>query len=135
MERAEAETIYDSGRDACVEFMLEMTQRFEELAERSERQIARLQTRIERLEEELRRDSRNSSKPPSSDPPKSRQERRTEARAKAKELMRAPRGAMRKEMQDERKPLIRAGCETGPGPMQRPGEAGGHPGAGSRAAG
>ena len=91
MERAEAEAIYDSGRDGCVEFMLELAQRFEELAERSERQIARLQTRVERLEAELRKDSRNSSKPPSSDPPKSRQERRTEAREKAKELLRGER--------------------------------------------
>jgi transposase len=87
MERAEAEAIYDSGREACVEFMLELALRFEELAERSERQIARLQTRVERLEEELRKNSRNSSKPPSSDPPKTRQERRAEARAKAKELL------------------------------------------------
>jgi len=93
MERAEAEAIYDSGRDACVEFMLEVAQRFEELAERSERQIGRLQTRVERLEEELRKHSRNSSKPPSSDPPKTRQERRAEARAKAKELMRGQRKA------------------------------------------
>ncbi|MGH8269061.1 MAG: IS66 family transposase [Steroidobacteraceae bacterium] len=93
MERAEAEAIYDAGREACVDFMLEMAQRFEELAERSEREIARLQTRIERLEEELRKDSRNSSKPPSSDPPKTRQERRAEARVKAKELLRGERQA------------------------------------------
>ena len=91
MERSEAEAIYDAGREACVEFMLELAQRFEELAEHSERQIARLQTRIERLEEQLRKDSRNSSKPPSSDPPKTRQERRAEAREKAKELMRGER--------------------------------------------
>lgn len=91
MQRAEAEAIYDSGRDACVDFMLELTQRFEELSERSERQIAGLQTRVERLEEELRKDSRNSSKPPSSDPPGTRQERRAEARAKAKELLRGDR--------------------------------------------
>lgn len=83
MERAEAEAIYDSGREVCVEFMLEFVQRFGELAECSERQIGRLQTRVERLEEELRKNSRNSSKPPSSDPPKTRQERRAEARAKA----------------------------------------------------
>jgi transposase len=87
VERAEAEAIYDSGREACVEFMLELAQRFEQLAERSERQIARLQARVERLEEELRKNSRNSSKPPSSDPPKTRQQRRAEARAKAKELL------------------------------------------------
>ena len=91
MERAEAEAIYDAGREACVDFMLELAQRFEELAERSERELGRLQTRIERLEEELRKNSRNSSKPPSSDPPKTRQERRAEARAKAKELMRGER--------------------------------------------
>lgn len=82
MERAEAEAIYDAGRDACVEFMVELTARYE-------RQIARLEARIERLEEQLRQNSRNSSKPPSSDPPKTRQERRAEARAKAKELLRA----------------------------------------------
>jgi len=38
----------------------------------------------------------------------------------------APRGAMRKEMTDD-KHLIRAGWNAGPGPMQRPGEAGGPP--------
>jgi transposase len=82
MERAEAEAIYDSGREACVEFLVELTAR-------QERQIARLEARIERLEEQLRQDSRNSSRPPSSDPPKTRQQRRAEARAKAKELLRA----------------------------------------------
>ena len=85
MERSQAEAIYDSGREACVEFMVE-------LAARYERQIARLEARIERLEEQARQDSRNSSKPPSSDPPKTRQERRAEARAKAKELRRAEPG-------------------------------------------
>ncbi|MGH2742673.1 MAG: IS66 family transposase [Thermoleophilaceae bacterium] len=84
MERAEAEAIYDAGREACVEFMVELTARYE-------RQIARLEARIERLEQQVRQSSRNSSKPPSSDPPKTRQERRAEARAKAKELERADR--------------------------------------------
>jgi transposase len=82
MDRAEAEAIYDSGREGCVEFLVELTARYE-------RQIARLEARIERLEERLRQNSRNSSKPPSSDPPKTRQRRRAEARAKAKELFRA----------------------------------------------
>src|SRR5688500_1827466 len=84
MDRAEAEAIYDSGREACVEFLVELTARYE-------RQIAALNARIERLEEQLRQNSRNSSKPPSSDPPKTRQQRRAEARAKAKELFRADR--------------------------------------------
>jgi transposase len=84
MERAEAEAIYDAGREACVEFLVE-------LVARHERQIARLEERIARLEGELGQNSRNSSKPPSSDPPKTRQERRAEARAKAKELLRSER--------------------------------------------
>jgi transposase len=62
VERAEAEAVYDAGREACVEFLVELTARHE-------RQIARLEARIERLEEKLREDSQNSSRPPSSDPP------------------------------------------------------------------
>lgn len=80
VERAEAEAIYDAGREACVEFLLQLTARYE-------RQVARLEDRIARLEERTRADSRTSSKPPSSDPPKTRQQRRAEARAKAKELL------------------------------------------------
>lgn len=81
MDRAEAEAVYDAGRNACVEFLLELTSGYDA-------QIARLEERIGRLEEQGRRDSRTSSKPPSSDPPKTRQQRRAEARAKAKELLR-----------------------------------------------
>jgi transposase len=81
MERAEAEGIYDAGRDACVTFLLELTAGYEQ-------QIARLEERLSRLEAQARQDSRTSSKPPSWDPPKSRAERRALARAKAKELMR-----------------------------------------------
>jgi Family of unknown function (DUF6444) len=81
MERSEAEAIYDAGREACVEFLLE-------LSARHEAQIKRLEERIRRLEERTRQSSRNSSKPPSSDPPKTRQRRRAEARSKAKEILR-----------------------------------------------
>lgn len=77
VERAEAEAIYDAGREACVEFLIELTARYE-------RQITRLEARVERLEAENRQSSRNSSKPPSEDPPKTRQQRRVEAREKAK---------------------------------------------------
>jgi transposase len=77
MERAEAEVIYDSGREACVEFILDLAGRVE-----------RHEDRLRRLEEQARQDSRTSSKPPSQDPPKTRAQRRAEARAKAKELMR-----------------------------------------------
>ena len=77
MERSEAEAVYDAGREACVEFLLELTARYE-------REVARLRERVARVEEQLRKDSRNSSNPPSQDPPKSRAERRAAAREKAK---------------------------------------------------
>jgi transposase len=81
MDRAEAEAVYDAGREACVEFLLELTSGYDA-------QIARLEERIRRLEEQSRRDSRTSSAPPSQDPPKTCQQRRAEARAKAKQLFR-----------------------------------------------
>jgi transposase len=84
VERAEAEAIYDAGRDVCVQFMLDLAARVEGLEER-----------LRRLEDQARRDSRTSSKPPSQDPPKTRQQRRAEARAKAKELL-GREGAQRK---------------------------------------
>ena len=65
MERAEAEAVYDAGREACVEFLVEITARYE-------RQVTRLEARIERLEEKLRENSQNSSRPPSADPPAKR---------------------------------------------------------------
>ena len=82
MERAEAEAVYDSGREACVQFILDLAARVEQHDDR-----------LKRLEEQARQDSRTSSKPPSMDPPKSRAQRRAEARAKAKELMRREGGS------------------------------------------
>jgi transposase len=81
MDRAEAEAIYDVGREACVTFLVELIAGYE-------RQIALLEERLARLEAQSRQDSRTSSKPPSQDPPNTRQQRRAEARAKAKELQR-----------------------------------------------
>jgi ubiquinone biosynthesis protein UbiJ len=49
MDRAEAEAIYDSGREACVEFILELAAR-----------VARLEERLSRLEAQARQDSRTS---------------------------------------------------------------------------
>jgi transposase len=76
MDRAEAEAIYDAGRDVCVQVILDLAARVEQHEDR-----------LRRLEARARQDSRTSSKPPSSDPPKTRQQRRAEARAKAKELL------------------------------------------------
>lgn len=93
MDRSEAEAIYDSGREACVGFLVELTVEFESRVARYEAQIERLETRVRRLEEEGRKSSRNSSTPPSEDLPKTRQQRRAKARAKAKELLRGERKA------------------------------------------
>jgi hypothetical protein len=77
MDRAEAEAIYDSGREECVEVILDLAGRVEQHEDR-----------LRRLEVQARQDSRTSSAPPSMDPPKTRAQRRAEARARAKELMR-----------------------------------------------
>jgi len=58
VERAEAEAIFDAGREAVVEVLLAM-----------DRRIAQLEARVEGLERRLGRNSRNSSLPPSEDPP------------------------------------------------------------------
>jgi transposase len=58
VERAEAEAIYDAGREVVVEVLLRM-----------DRRIQQLEARVEKLERELSKSSRNSSRPPSSDPP------------------------------------------------------------------
>jgi hypothetical protein len=57
VERAEAEAIYDAGREVVVEVLLRM-----------DAQIRQLTGRVERLERELAKSSRNSSRAPSSDP-------------------------------------------------------------------
>jgi transposase len=77
VERSEAEAIYDSGREACVEFLMRLV----------DRQL-RSEERLRALEQKTSTSSRNSSSPPSADAPKTRQQRRAEAREKAKELAR-----------------------------------------------
>jgi transposase len=77
MERSEAEAIYDSGREACIEFLMGVM----------DRQL-RLEERLRALEQKASASSRTSSSPPSADAPKTRQQRRAEAREKAKELAR-----------------------------------------------
>jgi transposase len=76
MERSEAEAIYDSGREACVEFLMRLM----------DRQL-RLEERLHALEQKALPSSGNSSSPPSADVPKTRQQRRALAREKAKELL------------------------------------------------
>ncbi len=72
----EAEAIYDSGREACVEFLVGLM-----------KTQVRLEERLRAVETKAAASSRNSSSPPSTDAPKTRQQRRAEAREKAKELL------------------------------------------------
>ena len=65
MERSEAEAIYDAGREACVEVLMKLSARIEQL-----------ERRVERLEAELRRNSENSSLPPSADPTPAKRRRK-----------------------------------------------------------
>src|SRR2546423_3634837 len=81
MDRAEAEAIYDSGREACVQFILDLAARVREFEER-----------LNRLEAQARQDSLTSSKPPSSDPPKTRAQRRAGGRAETKGVVRSEGG-------------------------------------------
>src|SRR5450830_1855262 len=72
MERAEAEAIYEQGRETIVAVLLEFSAQNallrREVAELSER-LAKQEERIAELERRLNRNSRNSSLPPSQDPP------------------------------------------------------------------
>jgi transposase len=65
VERAEAEAIYDAGREAVVEVLLAMDRRIQQL----EAHVARQDERIAKLERRLNRSSKNSSQPPSADGP------------------------------------------------------------------
>jgi len=72
VERAEAEAVYDAGRDAVVKVLLELSARNERLVAQVEvlaARVARQDERIAQLERKGRRSSRNSSQPPSADPP------------------------------------------------------------------
>ena len=72
MDRAEAEAIYERGRDAVVSVLLALSEQNERLAAQVEQlsaRVARQDERIASLERQLGRSSRNSSQPPSSDPP------------------------------------------------------------------
>src|SRR5450830_1180647 len=72
MERAEAEAVYEQGRETVVAVLLELSAQNallrREVAELSAAN-RRLEIRVADLEERLSRNSRNSSLPPSADPP------------------------------------------------------------------
>jgi transposase len=65
VERAEAEAIYEQGKDVVVAVLLRMDEQIQRLEER----VGEQDERIAQLERRLGRNSRNSSQPPSADPP------------------------------------------------------------------
>lgn len=65
MERAEAEAIYDAGRETVVAVLLRMDEQIQQLT----KQVAKQGEEIAELKRRLNRNSRNSSVPPSQDPP------------------------------------------------------------------
>jgi hypothetical protein len=73
MERAEAEAIYDQGREAVVAALLALSAQIAAL----EARLAKQEERIAELERQLKRNSRNSSLPPSADPPGAPPRKRT----------------------------------------------------------
>src|SRR5450759_268307 len=72
MERAEAEAVYEQGREAVVAVLLALSARLAA----QDAQIAQLAARVAELEQRLNRNSRNSSTPPSQDPPGAPERRR-----------------------------------------------------------
>ncbi len=84
VDRDRAEAIYEAGREAVVEALLEAWAGVERLTAA----VDGFGERIDELERLVDRDSGNSSMPPSSDPPKSRAERRRVAREAYKRSMR-----------------------------------------------
>jgi transposase len=72
VERAEADAMYDEGRDAVVSVLLALSvqnERLEAQVEKLTARVAKQDERIATLERQLNRSSRNSSQPPSADPP------------------------------------------------------------------
>jgi uncharacterized protein DUF6444 len=68
VERAEAEAIYDEGREVVVQVLLELSAQNQRLAGHVEQltaRVARQEERIAQLERQAKRSSRNSSQPPS----------------------------------------------------------------------
>jgi transposase len=79
VERAEAEAIYDQGRETVVAVLLRMDEQIQQLS----KQVAKQDKRIAELERRLSRNSRNSSVPPSQDPPGAPQRKRPDPSGRA----------------------------------------------------
>jgi transposase len=79
VERAEAEAIYEQGRETVIAVLLRMDEQIQQLTKqvaKQDKRIAKQDARIADLERRLKRNSRNSSTPPSQDPPGAPQPKR-----------------------------------------------------------
>jgi transposase len=92
VERAEAEAIYDQGREMVVAVLLRMDEQVQQLT----RQVAKQDKRIAELERRLNRNSGNSSVPPSQDPPGAPERRRPDPSGRAQGAQPGHRGKGRK---------------------------------------
>lgn len=92
MERAEAEAIYDQGRETVVAVLLRMDEQIQQLS----RQVIKQGKRIDELERRLNRNSRNSSTPPSQDPPGAPERKRPDPSGQAQGAQPGHRGKGRK---------------------------------------
>jgi transposase len=92
VERAEAEAIYDSGREAVVAVLLRMDEQIQQLT----RQVTKQGEEIAELRRRLNRNSRNSSTPPSQDPPNAPERKRPDPSGRSQGAQLGHRGKGRK---------------------------------------
>jgi transposase len=92
VERAEAEAIYDQGRETVVAVLLRMDEQIQQLT----KQVARQGEQIAELQRRLNRNSRNSSTPPSQDPPGAPERKRPDPSGRAQGAQPGHRGKGRK---------------------------------------
>jgi transposase len=96
VERAEAEAIYDQGREAVVTVLLRMDEQIQQLSKQVAEQAVKYDKRIAELERRLNRNSRNSSVPPSQDPPGAPQRKRPDPSGRSQGAQTGHRGKGRK---------------------------------------
>jgi transposase len=99
VERAEAEAIYEQGRETVVAVLLRMDEQIQQLTKqvaKQDKRIAKQDARIADLERRLNRNSRNSSTPPSQDPPGAPERKRPDPSGRAQGAQPGHRGKGRK---------------------------------------
>jgi transposase len=92
VERAEAEAIYDAGRETVVAVLLRMDEQIQQLT----KQVAKQGEEIAELRRRLNRHSQNSSVPPSQDPPGAPERKRPDPSGRAQGAQPGHRGKGRK---------------------------------------